>query len=102
MIFDIKAEQHHYVPHSQELIEAYNKAKRKAKAEGRNSVSIKEIRDEWKLGKPEDFYSQFMLLTKPEHVGKDGIHSLDTESLTDLARLKSLGYSDLWADYSDT
>ena len=102
MIFDIKAEQHHYVPHSQELIEAYNKAKRKAKAEGRNSVSIKEIRDEWESGKPEDFYSQFMLLTKPEHVGKDGIHSLDTESLTDLARLKSLGYSDLWADYSDT
>lgn len=101
MIFDIKAEQHHFRPHSQELTEAYNKAFQKAKAEGRNSVSIKEIRDEWESNKPENFYSQFMLLTKPEHIGKDGIHSLDVESLTDLARLKSLGYSDLFTDYSD-
>lgn len=101
MIFDIKAEQHHFRPHSQELTEAYNKAFQKAKAEGRSSVSIKEIRDAWESGKPEDFYNQFMLLTKPEHIGKDGIHSLDIESLTDLARLKSLGYSDLFTDYTD-
>lgn len=101
MIFDIKAEQHHFRPHSQELTEAYNKAFQKAKAEGRNSVSIKEIRDERESNKPENFYSQFMLLTKPEHIGKDGIHSLDVESLTDLARLKSLGYSDLFTDYTD-